>query len=338
MVLGRKGVRITLAAFFASGALLLALLAPPVWAQGRQEEKRSAEPPRRVTEGQRERIERLSDAQAEEQLVQAAQQSNAAGDLNGEPATAEEGRAPAEVDRIVIEDAENCDVSNNATISFQETTGDEEVGVISNGDGAIIDPRRDRIVITGDPSGDDIGFVAGDLAPGPLVVLSSSGIDCDGDGDDGFDDDLLLLLLLELLEDLDDNDNDDNDNDNDNDDDNDGIDDDLEDAENNLNDLDDEITNGEDTFGFDDDDNDDDGVSATSDEDGAEASTPGARAQAGGDADELSPERSVRGDVVDEIPTQGPLPNTGGASLWAYALPALGALLLGAALLGRFRR
>lgn len=46
----------------------------------------------------------------------------------------------------------------------------------------------------------------------------------------------------------------------------------------------------------------------------------------------------MRGDVVDKIPTQGPLPNTGGASLWAYALPALGALLLGAALLGRMRR
>ena len=115
----------------------------------------------------------------------------------------------------------------------------------------------------------------------------------------------------------------------------------LEEAEEDLESLedeDDEITNGEDTIGddFDDDDNDN-GVSAISDGNGAEASTPGARAQAG-DADELSPERSVRGDVVDEIPTQGPLPNTGGASLWAYALPALGALLLGAALLGRFRR
>ena len=35
-------------------------------------------------------------------------------------------------------------------------------------------------------------------------------------------------------------------------------------------------------------------------------------ARAGGDPDELSPETSVPADVVDEIPTSGPLPNTGG--------------------------
>ena len=99
----------------------------------------------------------------------------------------------------------------------------------------------------------------------------------------------------------------------------------LEEAENELEALDE----GEGTT--------DEGVSAEADEGVASAETPGASAQSG-DPDAFSPERSVRGDVVDEVPTEGPLPNTGGASLWAFVLPTLGVLLLGAALLRRFGR
>ena len=83
--------------------------------------------------------------------------------------------------------------------------------------------------------------------------------------------------------------------------------------------LDGEITDGEFTDGeftdaddFDDDGDLDDGVSANADENGAEASTPGAVARSGGDPDQLEPLTSTPDNVVDEIPTSGPLPNTGG--------------------------
>jgi LPXTG-motif cell wall-anchored protein len=81
----------------------------------------------------------------------------------------------------------------------------------------------------------------------------------------------------------------------------------------------------------------DDGVSAEADEGGASAETPGASAQSG-DPDAFSPEGSVRGDVVDEVPTEGPLPNTGGSPAWIYGMVGAGLLVLGAALLRRFGR
>jgi hypothetical protein len=96
--------------------------------------------------------------------------------------------------------------------------------------------------------------------------------------------------------------------------------------------LDDETTDGEITNGSDQyDDDGNDGVSATSDGDGTEASTPGAFAESGGDPDELVPETSTQGDVVDEVPTSGPLPNTGGVPVAAGAVVAL--VLFGAGLL-----
>jgi uncharacterized repeat protein (TIGR01451 family) len=55
----------------------------------------------------------------------------------------------------------------------------------------------------------------------------------------------------------------------------------------------------------------------------------GAFAQSG-DPDEFAPEDSVRGNVVDEVPTEGPLPNTGGPL--AIFLP-LGMVLFGVGLL-----
>jgi len=111
----------------------------------------------------------------------------------------------------------------------------------------------------------------------------------------------------------------------------------LESAEN---DLDDETTDGETTDGettdgdeFDSssDDSGDSGVSATADENGAEASTPGASASAGGDPDEQAPVTGPQGNVVDEIPTSGPLPETGGAPVATGTVLAL--VLFGAGLL-----
>ena len=98
----------------------------------------------------------------------------------------------------------------------------------------------------------------------------------------------------------------------------------YEDAEN---DLEGEATDDE----FDDEGDDDGGVSANAEDGFAEASTPGAVATAG-DPDELAPETSVPGDVIDEIPTSGPLPETGGTSL-ANSVIVVGMVLLGAGLL-----
>ncbi|HVF01761.1 MAG TPA: DUF11 domain-containing protein [Rubrobacteraceae bacterium] len=102
-------------------------------------------------------------------------------------------------------------------------------------------------------------------------------------------------------------------------------DDDLSDAENDL--FDAEDTDGELTDG-DDFDDDGPGVSATADDGQAEASTPGAVASAGGDPDESPPLRSAPDNVVDEIPTSGPLPNTGGMPLIYWLLPLAGLLIL----------
>ena len=99
----------------------------------------------------------------------------------------------------------------------------------------------------------------------------------------------------------------------------------YEEAENELSSLE----NGEGTSDtFSDGLNEDEGT--TGDDGGAVAQS--------GDPDEFAPETSTRGEVVDEVPTEGPLPNTGGASLWAYALPGLGLLLLGTTLMLRRSR
>ena len=97
---------------------------------------------------------------------------------------------------------------------------------------------------------------------------------------------------------------------------------DLQDAINELEALENEITNGE-------------GTTSSSDQYGEGTTGDGGATAISGDPDEFAPETSTRGEVVDEVPTEGPLPNTGGASLWAYALPGLGLLLLGTTLLLR---
>jgi hypothetical protein len=79
-------------------------------------------------------------------------------------------------------------------------------------------------------------------------------------------------------------------------------------------------------------------VSANSDGDGAEASTPGASASAGGDPDEQAPVSGPLGDVEDEIPTSGPLPNTGGMSVLAVILPIAGFLVLLVSIIHRIKR
>ena len=174
--------------------------------------------------------------------MEAAQTSNASGDLTGETATVNaEGN-------VVIEEPDCIVDPDEATVLFRDDTG-ALVGVANGENDVTIRSTDRRVVVEGSDIYDE---------DESLTVLSSTGIDCgDPDDDDGFDDELLLLLLLEDADSNDDNDKNDNDNngnnnnDNDDNDDNDGIDDDE------------------------DRDDDGDGVSATADENGAEASTPG---------------------------------------------------------------
>ena len=104
---------------------------------------------------------------------------------------------------------------------------------------------------------------------------------------------------------------------------------DLLSAKDELSDLDNELSTlesdqyGEDTLG-------DNGVSANADENGASAETPGASASANGDEDTLGPV-GPQGDVVDEVPTSGPLPETGGVPVATGTVLAL--VLFGAGLL-----
>lgn len=107
---------------------------------------------------------------------------------------------------------------------------------------------------------------------------------------------------------------------------------DLDDAEEDL--VESEATVGDDQY----DDDENDGVSATADGDGAEASTPGAAASAGQDPDELDPVTDRLGDVEDEVPTSGPLSNTGGMSVLAVILPLVGFLLLLVSIINRVKR
>jgi uncharacterized repeat protein (TIGR01451 family) len=105
----------------------------------------------------------------------------------------------------------------------------------------------------------------------------------------------------------------------------------YDEAEEDLDSLDEE-TNGEETIGddqYDDEGDNDDGpaVSATSGNGQAEASTPGAVARSG-DPDEQAPLTSTPDNVVDEVPTSGPLPNTGGMSPLYWLVPLAGLLIL----------
>lgn len=83
----------------------------------------------------------------------------------------------------------------------------------------------------------------------------------------------------------------------------------------------------------------DGGASASVDDDGASADAGGAEA----DADEQAPVEGPQGDVVDEIPTEGLLPNTGGASVatgtsLALVLFGVGLLAIRVVMIWRGRR
>ncbi len=275
---------------------------------------------------------------------------------------------PDNIDLIEILDAENCDVDPGAVIVFEDERG--RVFLVADNINAQISERGDEIRVVDDRNDDqvedppdtgsdaDIEFLDedGDFVElsvnRDLSVQSVGGIEC-GDGrssqpglgpgpfipepfpPEAFPPGVVNPVTGEIIdedddgipdvldEEIDANEEDDEDET-----------DDLEDAENDLNALNDEGTDGEGTDGDDfdtDSEGDDDGVSATADEDGAEASTPGASASAGGDPDEQAPERSTRGDVVDEVPTSGPLPNTGGAPVAAGTVLAM--VLFGVGLL-----
>jgi hypothetical protein len=306
-----------------------ALLAVPAWAHEKQQTKKEEQRTKKVSDRARKaalegqaalkdsamadktpreqrqldlRVERFLDSPAvegasqdtlEDRLVQAAQTSNAAGDLAGDPATATPGTLGAPPTSIAISE-ENCTVSANATITFQDAAGN--IGTVVNNVGSTITATSNQVMVTGTGVGGTIDFVdpAPDPTLNPFTVLDSSGIEC-SDDDDGFDDDLLLALLLALLEEdfVDDDDFDDDDFEEDI----------FEDIEDDIfEDVEDDI-----------DDDAEDGVSATADEDGAEADAGGTSADAG-DPDEQDPVSGPRGDVVDEIDTGGtPLPPTGGS-------------------------
>jgi hypothetical protein len=79
------------------------------------------------------------------------------------------------------------------------------------------------------------------------------------------------------------------------------------------------------------------GAFASSGPGGAEASTPGAVAQSGVNPDQQYPVTGPQGNVVNEVPTQGPLPNTGGLSFLAITLPVMGFLILCFAVIYRIK-
>jgi hypothetical protein len=242
-------------------------------------------------------------------------QAEATQDLDGEPV--DEFGNP--IDELEI-DVNNCDVDSGDSITFQ-VNGDPEVppvefATVINGVNAHIDVSNDGDTITvedidnpGDPieffvEHEDGTFDTQVLDEGDELEVDTSTINCGNNNNNnnrrdrfppGFFDDNPFI-------------------------------DDLLDAENDLNDLDDQITDAEASISdFEDDLADSEAT--TGDGDG------GAFAQSG-DPDEQPPVTGQRGDVVDEVPTEGPLPNTGGAPL-VYVLPALGVLILGLAIVTR---
>lgn len=113
------------------------------------------------------------------------------------------------------------------------------------------------------------------------------------------------------------------------------------DGESTISEFSEDGTEDEDTTGDLNDTADNDTPGAVADSSTGEASTPGAVANAGGDPDEQAPVSQEQveeqgGEVVDEVETTGPLPETGGASL-VYALPLAGCALLALTLVRRRR-
>jgi hypothetical protein len=273
-----------------------------------------------------------------QQALQGSAENDGSGDLVGndvevEPDDPEDPEDP--IERIDVF-GDDCEVdADDAFIVFEvvdEDSPDEgEFGIVADGDNVQIIERSDRIVIEAIDENEDIEFFTFEGEPtvlsGDLEVRSSFGIECDNDNnnnrrdrdrdrDERFRERVNQVLEEEGLVDEDgDGDIDQEDE--------------FLDAQNDLDD-DGEITDGEftDADTFDDGDLDDGPVSATAEDGRAEASTPGAVARSGGDPDELEPLRSAPDDVVNEIPTSGPLPNTGGMPMFYWLLPLAGLLML----------
>jgi hypothetical protein len=193
-----------------------------------------------------------------------------------------------------------------------------------------IDERNNRIVITADTTNPNDSDEAIEFFPlgggnyieleGDLKVVASDGIDCDNNNGNGNGNNnnnnnhpnnrqdrrnAIRNLIDQYRENSDLS----------------SAEQDLAEAEGELSTLDNQQY--EDTLG-------NNGVSANADENGASAETPGASASANGDEDTLGPV-GPQGDVVDEVPTSGPLPNTGGVPVATGTVLAL--VFFGAGLL-----
>jgi hypothetical protein len=267
-----------------------------------------------------------------QQALQGSAENDGSGDLVGNDVEVEPDDPKDPIERIEVFGDECYVTEEDAFIVFEvvdEQSDDDKFGIVVDDDNVQIIERSDRIIIEdNDENGnEDIQFFtfegnAVELS-GNLEVRSSFGIECDDDNgnnnnrrdrdrDDRFRERVNQVLEEEGLID------EDGDGDIDQDDE-------FLDAQNDLDD-DGEVTDADD---FDDDGDLDDGpVSATAEDGQAEASTPGAVARSGGDPDELEPLRSAPDDVVNEIPTSGPLPNTGGMPMVYWLLPLAGLLML----------
>jgi hypothetical protein len=257
------------------------------------------------------------------EALQAVDQVEASQDLDGE--SVDEFGNP--IDLIEI-DVNNCDVDSGDSITFEVVDGpdDGDFVTVINGVNADIDISDDEDLITvediDDPTEpiqffveDNGNFTTSTLSGDNELEVDTSTIDCGNNNNnnnnnnrnnrnnrnDFFRDDFFRDQYNDQYDD-------------------------LADAEQYLEDAeitsDNEFNSNEDTSG----------VSANADENGASAETPGASASAGGDPDAQGPVIGPQGDVVDEVPTSGPLPETGGTSL-ANSIIILGMVLLGTGLL-----
>jgi hypothetical protein len=264
------------------------------------------------------------------EALQAVDQVEASQDLDGEDDVFVDGDEFIELIEI---DVNNCDIDPGDSITF-EVSGDPEgwdLATVIDGVNANIDVSDDGDLITVEDIDD----------PGEPIEFFLEDEDDDEFGTEPLDVEDELVVDTSTIDCGNNNNNNNNNRNNRNNRDffrdrpffdqyRDQYNDDLEEAEADLEEAEGELSTLESEL--DDDGEDTSGVSANADENGASAETPGASASAGGDPDAQGPVTGPQGDVVDEVPTSGPLPETGGTSL-ANSILILGMVLLGTGLL-----
>jgi hypothetical protein len=333
--------------FVAAGALF----AVPAWSQnssGDSQRDRNASEKQKQTQSSSKRTTDSSDGKlpkqdsSTRQAAQAALQAQVTDDLDGEEADESGG---SEIESIDL-DVDNCDVDTGDSMTFAVVSGpdsgdgDDKVAsaTVIDGINANIFTSNNGDTITVEEIGDSNGPIQffiernnGNLVTKTLSIkdeleVDTSTINC-GNNNNGNNNNNRNNRHRDRVRDFLRNNNpfldqyaDQSD---------------LEDAESDLDSINDENStlesdqSGEDTLGNG--SGNGSGVSANADENGAEASTPGAVASANGDEDTLPPVSGPQGNVVDEVPTSGPLPNTGGVPVATGTVLAL--VLFGAGLL-----